>query len=109
MTSNLAWLALAVAGMLDVAWAISMKQAQGYTRLGWTLASVALLAAFVFLLGKALQVLPVGVAYAVWAGIGAVGTVLAGWLLLDEALGPASLAGIALVAAGIVVLKLAQG
>lgn len=109
MTSNLAWLALAVAGMLDVAWAISMKQAQGYTRLGWTLASVALLAAFVFLLGKALQVLPVGVAYAVWAGIGAVGTVLAGWLLLGEALGPASLAGIALVAAGIVVLKLAQG
>ena len=86
MTASMAWIALAVAGLLDVAWAIAMKQSQGYTRLGWTLASLVLLIAFVVLLGKALQVLPVGVAYAVWTGIGAVGTMLVGWLLLNEPL-----------------------
>jgi len=109
MTASMAWLALGVAGLLDVAWAISMKQSQGYTRLGWTLVSLVLLALFVFLLGRALQILPVGVAYAVWTGIGAVGTVLAGWLLFNEALGAASIFGVVLVLAGIVVLKLAHG
>lgn len=107
MTPLLAWLALAAAGLLDVAWAIAMKRSQGYTHAGWTLVSLLLLAAFVLLLGKALQVLPVGVAYAVWTGIGAVGTVLAGWLLFGEALGAASLGGIVLVLAGVVMLKLA--
>jgi quaternary ammonium compound-resistance protein SugE len=109
MTASMAWLALGVAGLLDVAWAISMKQSQGYTRLGWTLVSLVLLALFVFLLGRALQMLPVGVAYAVWTGIGAVGTVLAGWLLFNEALAAASIFGVVLVLAGIVVLKLAHG
>ena len=109
MNGPLAWVALAVAGLLDVAWAIAMKQSQGYTRLGWTLASLGLLASFVFLLGRALQVLPVGVAYAVWTGIGAVGTLLAGWLFFNEALGLNSVAGIGLVLSGIVVLKLANG
>ena len=107
MSPALAWLALLAAGMLDVAWAIAMKQSQGYTRPQWTFASLMLLAAFVVLLGKALQVLPVGVAYAVWAGVGAVGTVLAGHWLFGEALGAAGLAGVALVLAGIVLLKLA--
>jgi quaternary ammonium compound-resistance protein SugE len=86
-----------------------MKQSQGYTRLGWTLVSLVLLALFVFLLGRALQMLPMGVAYAVWTGIGAVGTVLAGWLLFNETLGAASIFGVALVLSGIVVLKLAHG
>ena len=74
MSHSLAWIALVVAGLLDVGWAISMKYAEGYTRLGWTLVSLLLLAAFVFLLGRALQVLGVGVAYTVWTGIGAAGT-----------------------------------
>jgi len=106
---NSAWAALAAAGLLDVAWAISMKKAQGYTDLGWSLASVALLAAFVFLLGRALQVLPLGPAYAVWTGIGAVGTVLAGVALFGEAVNPVRVGGIALVLAGIAVLKLDAG
>ena len=109
MDGTLAWAALAVAGLLDVAWAISMKQAQGYTRLGWSLLSLALLAGFVFLLGRALRVLPLGTAYAVWTGIGAAGTVLAGVALFGEALTLPRLGGIALVMAGIVVLKLAPG
>ncbi|WP_394827712.1 DMT family transporter [Pendulispora albinea] len=107
MTSLVAWLALAFAGLLDVAWAISMKYAEGYTRLGWSLVSLVLLGGFVFLLGRALQVLPMGTAYAVWTGIGAVGTVLTGVLLFGEALNAVRVGGIVLVLAGIVALKLA--
>jgi multidrug transporter EmrE-like cation transporter len=73
MSLQVAWTALVTAGLLDVAWAISMKYAEGNTRLGWSIVSLVLLAAFVVLLGRALQVLEVGVAYAVWTGIGAVG------------------------------------
>ena len=65
-----------------------MKYADGYTRLGWSIASLVLLAAFVFLLGRALQVLEIGVAYTVWTGIGAVGTLTMGALLFGEALSP---------------------
>ena len=61
-----------------------MKYAEGYTRLGWSILSLALLAAFVFLLGRALQVLEVGVAYAVWTGIGAAGTLIMGVALFGE-------------------------
>jgi quaternary ammonium compound-resistance protein SugE len=107
MSQSLAWLALITAGLLDVAWAISMKYSEGYTKLAWTLLSLALLAAFVFLLGRALQVLEVGIAYTVWTGIGAVGTLLMGAWLFGEALNPAKIAGIALVMGGIVALKLA--
>ncbi|MHC2250724.1 DMT family transporter [Bradyrhizobium embrapense] len=107
MSHSIAWIALVVAGLLDVGWAISMKYAEGYTRLGWTLVSLALLAAFVFLLGRALQVLGVGVAYTVWTGIGAVGTLAMGVLLFNEALNPMKVAGIALVLVGIAALKFA--
>ncbi|WP_029084371.1 multidrug efflux SMR transporter [Bradyrhizobium sp. th.b2] len=107
MSHSVAWIALVVAGMLDVGWAISMKYAEGYTRLGWTLVSLVLLAAFVFLLGRALQVLGVGVAYTVWTGIGAVGTLTMGVLLFNEALNPMKVAAIALVLVGIAVLKFA--
>ncbi|MCC8937703.1 multidrug efflux SMR transporter [Bradyrhizobium sp. Arg68] len=107
MSHSIAWIALVVAGLLDVGWAISMKYAEGYTRLGWTLVSLLLLAAFVFLLGRALQVLGVGVAYTVWTGIGAVGTLSMGVLLFNEALNPMKIAGIALVLAGIAALKIA--
>lgn len=107
MSKSLAWLTLLLAGVLDVAWAVSMKYAEGYTRLGWSILSLALLAAFVFLLGRALQVLEVGVAYAVWTGIGAAGTLIMGVALFGETLNPAKIAGIALVMTGIVALKFA--
>jgi quaternary ammonium compound-resistance protein SugE len=84
-----------------------MKYADGYTRLGWSLVSLVLLAAFVFLLGRALQVLEVGIAYMVWTGIGAAGTLIMGVLLFGEAMSAMKLAGIALVLAGIVALKFA--
>ena len=107
MTPGLAWAALVLAGVLDVAWALSMKFAEGYTRPGWSFAAFACLGGFVLLLGKALEVLPVGTAYAVWTGIGAAGTVLAGAVLFGDALTPARLTGIGLVLAGIATLKLA--
>ncbi|GLR92584.1 QacE family quaternary ammonium compound efflux SMR transporter [Bradyrhizobium liaoningense] len=98
---------LMLAGLLDVGWAIAMKNAEGYTRPGWSIASLVLLAAFVFLLGRALKVLEVGVAYSVWTGIGAAGTFLMGVVLFGESLSAMKLAGIALVLMGIVALKLA--
>jgi len=107
MSPQVAWVALVTAGLLDVGWAISMKYADGYTRLGWSIASLALLAAFVFLLGRALQVLEIGVAYTVWTGIGAAGTLIMGALLFGEAMSTMKLAGIALVLAGIAALKFA--
>jgi quaternary ammonium compound-resistance protein SugE len=107
VSPGIAWTALVAAGLLDVGWAISMKYADGYTRPGWSLLSLGLLAAFVFLLGRALQVLPVGTAYAAWTGIGAVGTVLMGVVLFGETLSPVRIGGIALVLVGIVALKLA--
>ncbi|QHO76580.1 hypothetical protein ACH79_32130 [Bradyrhizobium sp. CCBAU 051011] len=107
MSPSVAWIALVTAGLLDVGWAIAMKYADGYTRLGWSLVSLVLLAAFVFLLGRALQVLEVGIAYTVWTGIGAAGTLIMGVLLFGEAMSAMKLAGIALVLAGIAALKFA--
>src|SRR5882724_10978255 len=107
MSPPLAWIALVTAGLLDVGWAISMKYAEGYTRPGWSIVSLALLAAFVFLLGRALQVLEIGVAYTVWTGIGAVGTLSMGVLLFGETLSPMKIAGIVFVLIGIAALKFA--
>jgi quaternary ammonium compound-resistance protein SugE len=107
MSPQIAWIALVTAGLLDVGWAIAMKYAEGYTRLGWSIVSLVLLAAFVFLLGRALQVLEIGVAYTVWTGIGAAGTLIMGVVLFGEAMSAMKLAGIALVLAGIAALKFA--
>ncbi|KYB44832.1 hypothetical protein AB664_18670 [Brucella anthropi] len=107
MSQGLAWLLLIIAGFLDVAWALSMKYAEGYTRPGWTILSLALLAAFVYLLGRVLEVLPVGTAYAIWTGIGAAGTVLLGIALFGETINLMRLGGVVLIVVGIVALKLA--
>jgi quaternary ammonium compound-resistance protein SugE len=106
MTPIVAWTALITAGVLDVLWAVSMKYADGYADLGWSLISFVLLAAFVFLLGRSLRVLPVGTAYAVWTGIGAVGTVLMGAAMFGESLDAKRLGFIALIVVGIAGLKL---
>lgn len=107
MSQSLAWLLLIVSGLLDVGWAISMKLSEGYTRPGWTVLSLVLLAAFVYLLGRVLAVLPVGSAYAVWTGIGAAGTVVLGIMLFGEAVNLMRLVGIMLVVMGIVALRFA--
>ncbi len=109
MSTNLAWIALVTAGLLDVGWAVSMKYAEGYTRPGWSLVSLVLLGLFVFLLGRSLMVVPMGIAYSVWTGIGAVGTIAMGALLFGETVSLLQIGGVALVLAGIALLKLAAG
>ncbi|MBT2746059.1 MULTISPECIES: multidrug efflux SMR transporter [unclassified Lysobacter] len=105
MKASTAWMMLIAAGLIDVAWALSMKLSQGYTRPWWTAASVVALIAFVWLLGRALTALPVGSAYAVWTGIGAAGTVLIGSMLFGESITPLKLGGVGLIVAGILVLR----
>jgi quaternary ammonium compound-resistance protein SugE len=109
MTPPLAWLCLVVSGIIDVAWALSMKKAEGFANPAWSLVSLVLLGAFVFLLTKALHVLPVGTAYAVWTGIGAAGTVLAGIVFFAEPASFLRLFFIALVVVGIIGLNLSSG
>lgn len=106
MSTNIAWGLLAMAGLLDVAWAATMKLNEGFTKLGWSVASLALLGLLVAALGQAVKVLPVGTAYAVWTGIGAVGTVAIGLWLFNEPAGFARLACIGLIVVGVVGLKL---
>lgn len=102
----MAWLLLLVAGLLEVAWATCLKQAQGFTRVWPSVGFLLFTSASVALLGVALRSLPLGTAYAVWTGIGAVGTVVVGILVLGEPADPRRLACIALILAGIVGLKL---
>lgn len=104
----MAWVILLVAGLLEIGWAVGLKYTDGFTRLWPTVATVAAMVASLFLLGLAVRSLPVGTAYAVWTGIGTVGTVLLGILLLDESSAPLRLLFIAMIVAGILGLKLAD-
>ena len=106
MQPNLAWAILVVAGLLEVGWAIGLKYTEGFTRLLpslWTIASMIL---SIVLLGLALKTLPVGTAYAVWTGIGAVGTAALGIYLFAEPATVARLLCIGLILSGIIGLKL---
>ena len=107
MSQTASWLVLIVAGVLEVCWAVGLKYTDGFTRLWPTVGTGAALVASMALLGLAVKSLPVGTAYAVWVGIGAVGTAVLGMLLLGESASAARLASIGLIVAGIVGLKLA--
>ena len=102
----MSWLFLFVAGLFEVGWAIGLKYTEGFTRLVPSVLTVAAMTLSIVLLGLALRTLPVGTAYAVWTGIGAVGTAALGIYLFDEPAGAARLASIAMIVAGIVGLKL---
>lgn len=102
----MAWIILAVAGLLEIGWAIGLKYTHGFTRLGPTVATVAAMVASMVLLGLAMRTLPVGTAYAVWTGIGTVGTVLLGMFLFGKSAEPIRLLFIAMIVAGIAGLKL---
>ncbi|MBK7015987.1 MAG: quaternary ammonium compound efflux SMR transporter SugE [Sulfuritalea sp.] len=101
-----AWAVLLVAGLCEVVWAIGLKYTEGFTRpipSAWTLAAMA---ASVILLAWSLKTLPVGTAYAVWTGVGAVGTAILGMVLFNESREVARLVCIGLIVAGILGLKL---
>lgn len=102
----MAWTVLVVAGVFEVVWAIGLKYTDGFTRPWPSVVTVAAMIASVVLLAWAMKTLPVGTAYAVWTGIGAVGTVILGIALFGEAATLARLACVGLIVAGIVGLKL---
>jgi quaternary ammonium compound-resistance protein SugE len=102
------WFHLIIAGLLEVAWAIGLKQTAGWTQLWPSVITVALMIASFFFLSLALRTLPIGTAYAIWTGIGAVGTALIGILIFDEPRTAARLVCILLIVAGVVGLKLAS-
>lgn len=102
----MAWLYLTVAGLLEVAWAIGLKYTDGFTRVWPSLGTVLAMVLSVLFLGLALKSLPVGTAYAVWTGIGAVGTVILGIVLFAEPATAVRLVCVGLILAGIVGLKL---
>jgi len=104
----MAWLLLVVAGLLEVGWAIGLKYTEGFTRPLPTVATVAAMVASVGLLGVAMKTLPVGTAYAVWVGVGAVGTAALGMVLFQEPATVGRLVSLGLIVAGIVGLKLAS-
>jgi len=102
----MAWTILFVAGLLEVGWAIGLKYTEGFTRIVPSALTLAAMAGSVILLGLALKSLPIGTAYAVWTGVGAVGTALLGSVLFGEPATALRLASIGLIVAGIAGLKL---
>lgn len=102
----MAWTYLIIAGLFEIGWAVGLKYTEGFTRLWPSLWTAAAMGVSVFLLAKALQDLPVGTGYAVWTGIGAVGTAALGMALFEEPRGALRLLCIALIVAGVAGLKL---
>jgi len=103
----MAWVLLLVAGLLEVGWAIGLKYTEGFTRLWPSVFTLAAMTGSVVLLGIAMKSLPVGTSYAVWVGVGAVGTAILGIILFGESANAGRLASLGLIVAGIIGLKLA--
>jgi quaternary ammonium compound-resistance protein SugE len=102
------WIILIVAGLFEVGWAIGLKYTEGFTRLWPTIWTVAAMVISLGLLGIAMKGLPVGTAYSIWVGVGAVGTVILGIVLLGESASVARMVSVALIIAGIIGLKLSN-
>ena len=102
----MAWVSLVIAGLFEIGWAIGLKYTEGFTRLAPSVLTILSMALSVLLLGLALKTLPVGTAYAVWTGIGTVGTALLGIYLFGEPATALRLVCIGLIVAGILGLKL---
>ncbi len=103
----MAWLVLLCAGILEVVWAVGLKYTEGFTKLTPSVITLAAMLGSVVLLAHAMRTLPMGTAYAVWVGIGAVGAVIMGIMLFDEPVTILRLGSVGLVIAGIIGLKLA--
>ena len=104
----MSWIILFCAGLFEVCWAVGLKYTDGFTRPIPTLLTLAAMAASVALLGLAMKELPLGTAYAIWTGIGAVGTVIAGIFLFGESMAPVRLISVALIVTGLIGLKLSH-
>jgi len=104
----MAWIALFFAGLLEIVWAFAMKQSHGFTRLVPSLITLIAMIASFGLLSMAMRSLPLGTAYMIWTGIGALGAFAVGVAFLGEAISPARLAAAALILSGLVMMKLAS-
>ncbi|ULH14305.1 quaternary ammonium compound efflux SMR transporter SugE (plasmid) [Deinococcus sp. KNUC1210] len=105
----MAWILLVVAGLLEVGWAVGLKYTEGFTRLLPSILTVLCMLLSVALLGAAARTLPIGTAYGVWVGIGAVGAALLGIVLFKEAVTPARLMFLGLMVVAIIGLKVTGG
>ena len=104
----MSWLILFFAGLFEIAWAVGLKYSDSFTRLVPSALTLVAMVISVVLLGWAMKGLPLGTAYAVWTGIGAVGTVIVGIFLFGESMAPLRLLSVALVVAGLIGLKLSN-
>lgn len=104
----MAWMLLLVAGLLEVGWAVGLKYTQGFTRFWPSVFTIAAMVLSVVLLGIAMKSLPIGTSYAIWVGVGAVGTAILGMVLFGEPASVGRLMSLGLIVAGIVGLKLAS-
>lgn len=102
----MSWFVLVIAGLLEVVWAVGLKYTQGFSRLLPSVVTIVAMAASITLLAWAMKSLPVGTAYAVWTGIGAVGAAITGIVLLGESASPLRIASLVCIVIGIVGLKL---
>lgn len=102
----MAWALLVLAGLFEIGWAIGLKYTDGFTRTWPSIATIAAMVISVVLLEQAMRSLPVGTSYAVWVGVGAVGTAILGIVLFGESTNPGRLVSLGLVVAGIIGLKL---
>lgn len=106
MSVTWAWIILVIAGLFEVCWAIGLKYTAGFTKLGPSVFTVGTLALSMYLLARACEVLPIGTAYAIWVGIGALGAAVLGIFLFNESASPWRLVFLALLLVSIVGLKL---
>jgi len=102
----MAWIALLVAGLLEVVWACSMKLSNGFTHLAYSLVTIAAMLASFGLLALAMRTLPLGTAYTIWTGVGAVGAFIVGVVFLGEQLMPMRICAALLIVGGLVLMKL---
>ena len=102
------WIVLTVAGLFEIVWAFSMKQSAGFTRLGPSIVTVVAMIASFGLLAWAMRSLPLGTAYMVWTGIGAVGAFIVGIVFLGEAVNALRVAAALLIVSGLVLMKLSS-
>lgn len=105
----MSWIILFCAGLFEIGWAVGLKYTEGFTRPLPTALTIGAMAVSIGLLGMAVKELPLGTAYAVWTGVGAVGTVIAGIILFGEAVTLMRVASVALIVAGLVGLKVSAG
>lgn len=103
----MAWIYLLIAGLLEIVWAFSMKQSDGFTKLGPSLVTLVAMVASFGLLSLSMKTLPLGTAYTIWTGIGAIGAFVVGILWLNEGVHPMRVAAAGLIVAGLVLMRLA--